>query len=48
MGKALVEGTLVDIRRVSRKAHDSLSKACFVIHTDVWSKLMEKLAPKTQ
>ena len=33
---------------VSKKAKDNLSKAGWMIHTDVWSKLREKLEPKTQ
>ena len=35
-------------RSVSKKAKDQLSKAGWVIHTDVWAKLKEKLEPKTQ
>jgi hypothetical protein len=33
---------------VSKKAKDHLSKAGWEVHTDVWSKLREKLKPKTQ
>jgi hypothetical protein len=33
---------------VSKKAQEHLSKAGWGIHTDVWSKLKEKIEPKTQ
>jgi hypothetical protein len=33
---------------VSKKAREHLSKAGWIIHTDVWSKLKEKTEPKTQ
>lgn len=35
-------------RSVSKKAKDQLSRAGWVIHTDVWAKLKVKLEPKTQ
>ena len=49
--KEKTKGSMYELwtaRGVSQKTEDHLSKAGWVIHTDVWSKLKEKLEPKSQ